>query len=130
MSSYALLGGVPLALLTGAPVSTVLDLALGLAIPIHSHIAMRAVFVDYMPHVGITTAEGQALCMYILSGVTVVMAFGLAKFNLTDLGISGAVKRLWTNKKPAEAGSSAVPTDGAAHPGRATLAAAKKAGSI
>jgi succinate dehydrogenase hydrophobic anchor subunit len=98
-TSYFLAAGVPLTLLFGGPVSTVVDLALGAVIPLHFHIGMRSVVVDYVHDV-----STQKLVLAALAGVTVLTAVGLTKFNLTDEGITAAVKDLWVHQEapPAE----------------------------
>lgn len=92
-TSYFLAAGVPTALLLGAPVTSVLDLAMGVVIPLHFHIGMRSVLVDYVHE----PAQQNAV-LAVLAGVTALTAFGLAKFNLTDVGITEGVKSLWVEQ--------------------------------
>jgi succinate dehydrogenase (ubiquinone) membrane anchor subunit len=93
-TSYFLAAGIPLTLLFGGPVSTVVDLALGVVIPLHFHIGMRSVIVDYVHEL-----PSQRLALAALAGVTVLTAVGLTKFNLTDEGITAAVKDLWVHQE-------------------------------
>ena len=87
---YALAAGVPLALLAGPPISSVVDLAMGVVVPLHAHIGLRNVLVDY-----VHGASTQKALIAALAGVTVLTAVGLTKFNLTDVGITQALKDLW-----------------------------------
>ncbi len=94
-TSYALVAGIPASLLVGPPISPVVDLALGVAIPLHFHIGMRSVLVDYVHDV-----PTQRLALAALAGVTVLTAIGLTKFNLMDIGLTEAVKELWVKQSP------------------------------
>ena len=94
-TSYFLAAGVPATLLLGGPVSTVVDLALGVVIPLHFHIGMRSVLVDY-----VHDPTSQRMALAALAGVTALTALGLTKFNLTDEGITAAVKDLWVQQHP------------------------------
>jgi succinate dehydrogenase hydrophobic anchor subunit len=90
MTSYALAGGIPAALLLGGPVATVVDVALGVALPLHFHMGMRSVIIDYLS----PKPDIQRIALAILAGVTALSAIGLAKFNFTDVGLTGGVKEL------------------------------------
>ena len=46
MSAPSLLAATPVALLVGGPLQMPLDLALGIALPIHGHIGMNYVITD------------------------------------------------------------------------------------
>ena len=94
-TSYFLAAGIPAALLLGGPVAGVVDLALGVAIPVHFHIGMRSILVDYVHE-----ATNQRIALAALAGVTLLTAVGLTKFNLTDEGITAAVKDLWVQQHP------------------------------
>lgn len=94
ITSYSLAIGVPAALLLGGPVATVFDFAAGVIIPLHFHIGMRSIIVDYVHPEGIQTA-----CFALLAGFTVLTAIGITKFNLTDVGLTGAVKELFTKQE-------------------------------
>jgi succinate dehydrogenase (ubiquinone) membrane anchor subunit len=102
-TSYALAGGVPAALLLGAPVSTVVDLALGIVIPVHFHIGMRSVIVDYVHDV-----STQRIALGALATVTVLTALGLTKFNLMDVGLTEGITSLWVKQPAPEAAAIAV----------------------
>lgn len=94
VTSYSLAIGVPAALLLGGPVATVFDFAAGVIIPLHFHIGMRSIIVDY-----VHTEGAQTACFALLAGFTVLTAIGITKFNLTDVGLTGAVKELFTKQE-------------------------------
>lgn len=94
-TSYILAGGIPAALIIGGPVATLVDFTLGLAIPLHFHVGMRSVIVDYVHDV--TT---QQMVLAVLAGVTVLTALGLTKFNLMDVGLTDGFKQLFVEQKP------------------------------
>jgi succinate dehydrogenase hydrophobic anchor subunit len=103
MTSYALAVGIPLSMATGAPASTIIDFACTVLIPVHAHVGMRSVLIDYLPHFfGQKTASSQALAMYALGAITIATTFALAKFNLTDIGLSRTVQELWTKRSKRE----------------------------
>ena len=86
---------MPAALLIGAPVSTVVDLGAGLVIPLHAHMGMRAVIIDY-----VWSVPQQRMALGALAAATVLMALGLTKFNLFDVGLTAAIKALYTRQLP------------------------------
>jgi len=65
------------------------DLALGLALPLHSHITMNMVFSDYVPPKLRGVARGG------LAGATAVTVLGLLHLNLKGPGLTRCVKQLW-----------------------------------
>ena len=101
-SSYALAAGVPVALLFGAPMSSVADMVLNVAIPLHTHIGMRSVIVDY-----IWEPQQQRMALMALAGVTVLTAAALARLNFADVGLSAGVKSLWVAPPKAKAAEEA-----------------------
>lgn len=94
-TSYFLAAGIPAALVLGGPVASVVDVVLGVAIPVHFHIGVRSILVDY-----VHDPTNQRIGLAVLAGVSVLTAIGLTKFNLTDEGITGAVKDLWVKQSP------------------------------
>ena len=109
-TSYALAGGIPAALLMGAPISTLVDFSLGLIIPAHFHMGMRSVLIDYVHDPAL-----QKVALGVLAGVTVLTAVGLTKFNIQDIGLTEGVKQLWVEQDaPARAGGSAAKAAAAA----------------
>jgi hypothetical protein len=101
-TSYALAAGVPLALASGGSLTTLMDFGLGIVIPLHFHIGMRSVLVDYMVHLGISDNAVQQIVMYLLGAMTLLTAGSLTKFNITDMGITAAVRRPWIKKRKSE----------------------------
>ena len=112
MTSYALAAGIPLALVLGGPVATGVDLALGVLIPVHAHIGMRSVLIDY-----VHDATSQRVALAALAAFTVLTAVGLTKFNLLDVGITGGVKELFVEQTapPSAAAAAAAAHHGAKH---------------
>ena len=94
-STYALAGGIPAALLFGSPISNIVDVALGVVLPLHAHFGVRSVIVDY-----VHDATNQRLAVAVLGGVTVLTELGLTKFNLTDVGLTEGVKMLFEEQPP------------------------------
>lgn len=97
-TSYGLAVGVPLAIVSSGSVTTAIDLAMGVVVPLHFHIGMRSVLVDYLVHVGINDPSYQQIAMYGLGVLTLVTAGALTRFNLADMGITAAVCRPWVKK--------------------------------
>jgi len=72
------------------------DLALGVALPLHSHITMNMVFSDYIP------PSMRGASRHALAGVTALTVLGLLNLNLTGPGITRCVKQLWASPAPAK----------------------------
>lgn len=89
-SSYFLAAGIPAALMFGSPVSTVVDYAACFVVPLHFHIGMRSVIVDYVHDL-----SNQQLALLGLASVTVATSLGLLLFNVTDVGITDGLKSLY-----------------------------------
>lgn len=87
--------GVPLALVVGDPVAGPVNLLMGLVIPLHAHIGMRSVLLDYVHDVGT-----QQIALGALAVFTVGSAAGLTWFNMNDVGLTEGLKALWV-KQPA-----------------------------
>ncbi|GMI35362.1 hypothetical protein TrCOL_g6346 [Triparma columacea] len=75
------------------------DLALGLALPLHAHIGMSYVITDYVPKVS-KGLLGPA--RIVLLGVTGVTILGLGNLNLRGDGMTETVKSMWRGKKKLE----------------------------
>ena len=103
-TSYALAAGVPAALLLGPPVSSVVDLAMSVVVPLHMHIGTRNILVDYVHDPAMLK-----VAFAVLAGATVLTTAGLIKFNLTDEGITAALKDLWITQKPPAPPASVAP---------------------
>ena len=65
------------------------DWALGVAVPLHSHITFNMVVSDYVPPFARGAARAGVL------GTTLVGLAGLAKLNWSGPGVTGAVRALW-----------------------------------
>ena len=87
-SSFALAGLVPAAAIAPGGQAAI-DLALGVAMPVHSHVAMNFIISDYVPK----AARGPTrLAMLALTAATTV---GLFRLNARGEGITRTVKSLW-----------------------------------
>jgi len=87
-SSFALAGLVPAAMVIrdgNLPV----DLALGVALPVHSHIALNFVISDYVPKSARLPARASVL------GITMATLYGMFQLNMYGEGVSKTAKRLW-----------------------------------
>mmetsp|Transcript_32500 Transcript_32500/g.80157 ORF Transcript_32500/g.80157 Transcript_32500/m.80157 type:complete len:111 (+) Transcript_32500:170-502(+) len=87
-SGFALAALVPAAMVIPGGVSPI-DLALGVALPVHSHIALNFVVSDYVPR-----ATAPAVRAGLL-GVTCLTFAGLMRLNLQGEGMTRTAKRLW-----------------------------------
>jgi len=88
-----LLGLTPVAFaLSPSPFAMPVDIALGLALPIHAHIGMNYVITDYAPKIskGIVGP-----CRIAMLGLTAFTVLGLLKLNTTGEGLTETVKKLW-----------------------------------
>jgi succinate dehydrogenase (ubiquinone) membrane anchor subunit len=89
---FVALAGAPLAFAL-SPLSPMLnmpvDLALGVAFPLHAHIGMNWIIRDYVPPAGQGAARGA------MAAATVVAALGLLKLNLMGDGITETIKTVW-----------------------------------
>lgn len=98
-TSYALAAGVPFALATSGSMTTAVDLAMGVVVPLHFHIGMRSIMVDYLVHLGVADRTVQQVAMYALGVVTLLTAAALTRFNLADMGITNVVRRPFIKKR-------------------------------
>eukprot|EP00322_Chrysochromulina_rotalis_P029422 CAMPEP_0115847052 /NCGR_PEP_ID=MMETSP0287-20121206/10180_1 /TAXON_ID=412157 /ORGANISM="Chrysochromulina rotalis, Strain UIO044" /LENGTH=142 /DNA_ID=CAMNT_0003300867 /DNA_START=16 /DNA_END=444 /DNA_ORIENTATION=+ len=96
--NLALLGIFPLSLvLSPSSLNMPVDLALGIFLPIHSHISMNLVITDYAKKfLGKGSVGPARYGMAALTGLTIL---GLTKLNLTGPGITETVKSFWRPKK-------------------------------
>ncbi|KAJ3298533.1 membrane anchor subunit of succinate dehydrogenase, Sdh4 [Borealophlyctis nickersoniae] len=71
-----------------------IDLALGVVIPLHTHIGFKAIIDDYIP------ARRFPVLFRVSSGLlyaaTGLVLYGAYQFNTNDVGITAGAKRLWT----------------------------------
>lgn len=102
-TSYFFAAGIPLSLLIGAPISSICDLVFGVALPVHFHLGMRSVLIDYVHDVPV-----QRMALGALAIFTAGSALGLTLFNINDVGITEGVKQLFIEQpEPAAAGKKA-----------------------
>jgi len=66
-----------------------IDLALGVVLPIHSHIALNFVVSDYVPKASAPAVRAGLL------GVTLLTIAGLTKLSMQGEGVTRTAKRLW-----------------------------------
>lgn len=65
------------------------DLALGIAFPLHAHIGVNYIISDYVPK------ASRPVARYALLGVTGVTLLGLLKLNISGPGITETYKSLY-----------------------------------
>ncbi|KAJ3093266.1 membrane anchor subunit of succinate dehydrogenase, Sdh4 [Physocladia obscura] len=72
------------------------DLGLGVVIPLHTHLGFDVMIQDYVPkrEFGILNT----ILTWALRATTAVVLYGCFVFNTTDVGITAFIKRLWTGK--------------------------------
>ncbi len=68
------------------------DVAVGVLIPIHFHLVMDGVVIDYV------YGPARKLANIVLYGVSAVTLLGLLKLNTHDEGITNTIKSLWEKK--------------------------------
>ena len=93
-TSYVMVAGIPASFLLGAPVSTVVDLACGVVIPLHAHIGMRSVIVDYVHEQSTRDAVLMALAAFTVGSIG-----GLTYFNAVDVGLTKGIKALFVRQQ-------------------------------
>jgi len=69
------------------------DLALGVVLPLHSHITCNMVISDYVPPAARGIARGGVM------GLTAVTILGLLNLNLNGPGLTRSVKQLWHSEE-------------------------------
>ena len=72
-----------------------------MALPLHSHIALNYVVSDYVPK----NVRGPA--RWAVLATTAVSALGLARLAVSEPGVTGTVKRLWS-PSPADRAAAAA----------------------
>ncbi|KAJ3417028.1 membrane anchor subunit of succinate dehydrogenase, Sdh4 [Chytridiales sp. JEL 0842] len=73
-----------------------IDLGLGVVIPLHIHMGFDTIIQDYVPKrkYGIL----HTICVWLLRAGTALTFYGCYEFNTNDVGITAFFKRLWTGK--------------------------------
>merc|ERR1712083_996867 len=97
--NFALIGLGPLALvLSPSAVSFPIDMALGVIIPLHSHVGGHDFITDYAHKISKAHAFENGARLGLL-GVTAVMFAGLLKLNMQGPGITASIKAVWQGPK-------------------------------
>ena len=78
----------------------ILDLALGVVLPLHCHLGFDTIITDYLPkrRVGVLNA----VATWTLRAGTLLTLYGLYTFNTQDVGIIEFTRRLWKNQPTGE----------------------------
>jgi succinate dehydrogenase (ubiquinone) membrane anchor subunit len=89
-------GLVPLTIapFVGGSLNPVMDSILAAGIVLHSHIGFQALIIDYLPEYRVP--KTLALFKWGLRAATLTVAVGLYEFETNDVGITEAIKRVWT----------------------------------
>ncbi|KAI4287949.1 MAG: hypothetical protein L6R35_002786 [Caloplaca aegaea] len=75
----------------------VMDAILCAGIILHSHIGFQSVIIDYVPDKRLP--KTRATFWWALRVATVVVAVGFFEFETNDVGLTEAIKRIWTAKR-------------------------------
>ncbi|KAI4232491.1 MAG: hypothetical protein L6R40_007388 [Gallowayella cf. fulva] len=76
------------------------DALLCAGIIIHSHIGFQSIIIDYVPDQRLP--KTRALFWWGLRAATLVVAIGFFEFETNDVGLTEAIKRIWTAKRKEE----------------------------
>ncbi|KAL8683402.1 MAG: hypothetical protein Q9186_000664 [Xanthomendoza sp. 1 TL-2023] len=76
------------------------DALLCAGIIIHSHIGFQSIIIDYVPDKRLP--KTRALFWWGLRAATLVVAVGFFEFETNDVGLTEAIKRIWTAKPKGE----------------------------
>ena len=79
--------------LSPSPMNKPIDLALGVLFPFHSHVGLNYVISDYVPK------AMRSVARFGLLGVTAVTTVGLLQLNISGVGMTETIKRLWRRPK-------------------------------
>lgn len=71
----------------------VMDGLLAFGILIHSHIGFESIIIDYVPQGRLPSVR--KWLMRLLKLATAVVGVGLYEFETNDIGITGAVAKIW-----------------------------------
>ncbi|CAF9918353.1 MAG: hypothetical protein HETSPECPRED_003735 [Heterodermia speciosa] len=72
----------------------IVDAALAGAIVLHSHVGFQSVIIDYIPAKRLPRTR--ALFWWGLRAATLMVAIGFYEFETNDVGLTEAIKRVWT----------------------------------
>ncbi|KAJ3274890.1 membrane anchor subunit of succinate dehydrogenase, Sdh4 [Terramyces sp. JEL0728] len=76
--------------------NTLVDIALGIVLPLHCHIGFDAMITDYFPERKYKVLYH--ITTWALRVVTVIALFGCFIINSKDVGLTNLTKKLWTGK--------------------------------
>ncbi|OKL64162.1 Succinate dehydrogenase [Talaromyces atroroseus] len=79
---------------TAGSLNPVMDSILAATIVVHSHIGFQALIIDYLPEKRVP--KTLSLFTWGLRAATLTVAVGLYEFETNDVGITEALKRIWT----------------------------------
>jgi succinate dehydrogenase (ubiquinone) membrane anchor subunit len=71
-----------------------MDAILISALLLHSHLGLQVAIIDYLPNRRVPKTRKAA--MWGLNLATVLVGIGLYEFETNDVGLTEAVKRVWT----------------------------------
>jgi succinate dehydrogenase (ubiquinone) membrane anchor subunit len=74
-----------------------MDAVLCGAVLIHSHIGFQSVIIDYIPTHG--WPKLRKFFWWALNLATLTVGVGLYEFETNDVGVTEAIKRIWTAKQ-------------------------------
>jgi succinate dehydrogenase (ubiquinone) membrane anchor subunit len=72
----------------------IMDAVLCGSILIHSHIGFESILIDYIPNKRLP--KTRLVLWWGLRAATVMVAMGLYEFETNDVGLTEAIKRIWT----------------------------------
>ncbi|KAL8859158.1 MAG: hypothetical protein Q9178_004421 [Gyalolechia marmorata] len=78
----------------------VMDALLCAGLIIHSHIGFQSIVIDYVPDKRLP--KTRAFFWWALRAATVIAAIGFFEFETNDVGLTEAIKRIWTAKRKEE----------------------------
>jgi succinate dehydrogenase (ubiquinone) membrane anchor subunit len=73
-----------------------IDLGLGVVLPLHTHMGLDTCIQDYVPQRKYGVLH--TVCVWLLRAGTGLTLYGMYQFNTNDVGITAFFKRLWTGK--------------------------------
>ncbi|KAL9601696.1 MAG: hypothetical protein Q9179_002786 [Wetmoreana sp. 5 TL-2023] len=78
----------------------IMDAVLCAGIIIHSHIGFQSIIIDYVPDKRLPKIR--AMFWWGLRLATLVVAIGFFEFETNDVGLTEAIKKIWTAKRKEE----------------------------
>ncbi|PGH12062.1 hypothetical protein AJ80_06881 [Polytolypa hystricis UAMH7299] len=78
----------------GGSLNPIMDAVFCGTVLIHSHIGFDAMITDYFP--GYRVPKTKKALTWVLRGATLAVGVGLYEFETNDVGVTEAIKRIWT----------------------------------